>query len=273
MCKVKNKDKFEMKNKIIVYIILASCFIIFTAGCITSTTQDDLVAPAEDRQLFDEQPEIKEEELMRDEGNASAATLLYQGHGSLRITTPEGKVIYIDPYAGEGYDVPADLILITHPHQDHTKIELIETQNPNSLIITHEEALVDGEHKTFKFDYVTVEAVEAGNNPNHDINICVGYIVTLSDGVSIYISGDTSKTEQMARLAERELDYAFFCSDGRYNMDMDEAAECATLVSAKHSIPYHMSPGQNFNRERAELFEVENRLIIADGEEITLTSE
>jgi len=52
---------------------------------------------------------------------------------------------------------------------------------------------------------------------------------------------------------------------------MEEAIECAKLVNAKHSIPYHMSPGENFNRERAELFDVENRLIIADGEEITLT--
>ena len=206
-------------------------------------------------------------------GNAAEArmaTLLYQGHGSLRITTPEGKVIYIDPYAGTGYDVPADLILITHPHRDHTAIDLIEKQNPDCQTITHEEALVDGDHKTFALDYATVEAVEAGNNPNHDINVCVGYILTLSNGKTVYVSGDTSKTDQMGTLAGRNLDYAFFCCDGRFNMDMDEAAECAALVGAKHSIPYHMAPGENFNEERAELFDAENRLIIADGEEITL---
>ena len=39
----------------------------------------------------------------------AGARILYQGHGSLRIVTEEGKVIYIDPYAGEGYDLPADL--------------------------------------------------------------------------------------------------------------------------------------------------------------------
>ena len=33
------------------------------------------------------------------------ARLLYQGHGSYRITTGEGKVIYVDPYAGGGYDL------------------------------------------------------------------------------------------------------------------------------------------------------------------------
>ena len=36
--------------------------------------------------------------------------ILYQGHGSLRITAQGGMVIYIDPFMGQGYDVPADLI-------------------------------------------------------------------------------------------------------------------------------------------------------------------
>ena len=44
------------------------------------------------------------------------ARLLYQGHGSLRIVAAKGKVIYIDPYAGKGYDLPADLILVSHGH-------------------------------------------------------------------------------------------------------------------------------------------------------------
>ena len=59
---------------------------------------------------------------------APAHKLLYQGHGSLRITTAEGKVIYIDPYAGEGYDVPADLILVTHGHSPRGEADQKEKQ-------------------------------------------------------------------------------------------------------------------------------------------------
>ena len=103
----------------------------------------------------------------------SEARLLYQGHGSLRIVTAEGKVIYIDPYAGKGYDLPADLILITHGHQDHTAVDLIKNRSDDCQIITYKEALVDGEYKTFDLGYAIVEAVQAGNNPNHDINVCV----------------------------------------------------------------------------------------------------
>ena len=199
------------------------------------------------------------------------ARLLYQGHGSVRITTPEGKTVYVDPYAGDGYDVPADLILITHAHSDHTAVELIRKRATGCRLITWEDALADGKHQTFDLGYLTVEAVEAGNNKNHDLKSCVGYVLTLSDGVTVYLSGDTSKTEEMTRLAEKKIDYAFFCCDGIYNMGLAEAAECARLVGAKHNVPYHMAPGQLFDRAKAEAFDAPNKLIVADGEEITLT--
>ena len=99
------------------------------------------------------------------------ARVLYQGHGSLRIVTLEGKVIYIDPYAGEGYDLPADLILITHGHRDHTAVDLIGNRSDDCQIVTYKDARVNGEYKTFDFGYATVEAVQAGNNKNHDIKI------------------------------------------------------------------------------------------------------
>ena len=133
----------------------------------------------------------------------------------------------------------------------------------------------EGEHQTFDLGYVTVEAVEAGYNKNHNVNECVGYILTLPSGVTLYISGDTSMTEQMPLLAEKKVDYAFFCCDGVYNMDLDEAAECAKLVSAKHNIPYHTVPPNEglFDRERAEQFKSENKLIVEPGEEIELNVE
>ena len=129
--------------------------------------------------------------------------------------------------------------------------------------------------RTFDLDYVTVEAVEAGYNTNHNVRECVGYVLTLSDGVSVYVSGDTNKTEQMPSLAEKKIDYAFYCCDGIYNMDFAEAAECAKIVGAKHNIPYHMVANADtyFDRQLAEQFEAPNRLIIGEGEEIELVSD
>ena len=130
--------------------------------------------------------------------------------------------------------------------------------------------LVKGQYKTFDLGFATVEAVQAGNNKNHDIKSCVGWVITLPGGVTVYTSGDTSTTEQMAELAERDLHYAFFCCDGIYNMDMDEAIACAKTVNARHSVPYHMAPGQLFDAKRAELFDVPGKLVIPAGTEIEL---
>ena len=201
------------------------------------------------------------------------AKLLYMGQASIRITTAEGKVIYIDPYVGNGYEPAADLILVTHSHNDHNGVDKVVHRNPECQIITWKEALADGKHQTFDLGYVTVEAVEAGYNRWHDVKACVGYVLTLSDGVSVYVTGDTSKTDQMPLLAEKEIDYAFYCCDGIFNMDLDEAAECAELVKAKHNIPYHVlaQDGMYFDSERAKQFSAENRLIIDEGEEIELS--
>ena len=204
------------------------------------------------------------------DGDVTGHRLLYQGHGSLRIVTREGKVIYIDPYAGEGYDLAADLILVSHGHPDHNVVSLIRNRNEDCRIIYNTDALVQGEYKTFDFGFATVEAVQAGNNRNHNINECVGWLITLSDGVSVYATGDTSTTDQMAQLADRDIHYAFFVCDGRFNMDMEEAIACAKLVNARHNIPYHMAPGALFDANRAEMFDAPNRLILSAGEEIVL---
>ena len=75
----------------------------------------------------------------------------------------------------------------------------------------------------------------------------------------------------METFAARELDYAFLCADGHYNMGLEEAAVCASLIGAKHNIPVHLKPGELFDREMAEQFNGPNRLIIEAGEEVKLT--
>ena len=117
-----------------------------------------------------------------------------------------------------------------------------------------------------------MEAVEAGYNHWHDVGECVGYVLIFSNGCSIYVTGDTSTTEQMADMAEMEIDYAFFCCDGVFNMGLEEAAEAARLVGAKHNIPYHVTARNDifFDRTLAEQFNVENRLILDMGETLLI---
>ena len=200
--------------------------------------------------------------------------LLYIGHASLRLATSDGKIIYVDPYAGNdsNYELPADLILVTHDHFDHNEISKIRHQE-NATIITEKEALVNGEYKTFDFGYVKVEAVSAGYNQFHDETKCVGYILTLKSGVTLYIPGDTTITPQMNSFASRNLDYAFFPMDGTYTMTPELATEAAEKVHARHSIPYHTDPNSDaLNHDIVARFTATNKLVVEKGEEISLTN-
>ena len=233
-------------------------------GEVTETAGENATADGEAGSSAETNAEETEE--------SAPALLRYMGQASVRVTTAEGKVIYVDPFSGsdEDYAPAADLILVTHAHPDHNQMDRVANRNPDCRIITQDEAILDGIHQTFDLGYVRVEAVEAGYNQNHSVENCVGYVLTFSNGASVYVSGDTSTTRQMPELAERGIDYAFFCCDGRFNMGLEEAAECAKLVGAKRNIPYHMAPGaeNHFDREIAEQFQVENRMIIEPGEDI-----
>jgi len=192
--------------------------------------------------------------------------LLYQGHASFRLTADDGRVAYIDPYKGKGYDVPADIILVTHQHRDHNQVKRC-AQKPDCRIITNEEALAGGIHNRFDIAGILIEAVEAGNK-RHDPKQCVGYIITL-DGVKIYAAGDTSKTKQMESFASLELDYALFPGDGLFNMGLDEAAECAKLVGAKHNILIHLKPGESV-RKKTEIWNAPHKMLMEPGQEVDL---
>lgn len=247
------------------------------SGAISASVGESIVAQEpkqEEAAQNGESPEIAPSENTVPEGlSTEAPVLLYMGQATIRVVTPEGKVIYIDPYAGDAYDLPAALILVTHGHFDHCAVDKVVNRSSDCQTITHKEAVVEGKHQIFSLPYVTVEAVEAGYNPWHDVNQCVGYVLTFTNGKSIYVTGDTSTTQQMPLLAEKEIDYAFFCCDGVFNMGLEEAAQCAEIVKAKHNIPYHNSTsntGEMFDRELAEQFDAPDRLIVLPGEELLI---
>ena len=193
--------------------------------------------------------------------------LLYQGHGSFRITTEENQVIYVDPYAGEGYDLPADIILVTHQHGDHNQIGKV-SKKKTCTIIQNQDALKEGKHQSFTIGGVQIQAVPAYNS-HHDRGQTVGYIMTV-DGIKVYAAADTSTTQEMKEYATLNLDYALLPIDGVYNMDPKEASDCAELIGAKHTIPIHMKAGVLFDEIMAEQFMAKNRLIVKAGEEIAL---
>ena len=196
------------------------------------------------------------------------ASIYYQGHGSFRLTSKDGAVLFIDPFIGDGYDQKADVVLITHQHPDHNDIAKL-TLATDAVIISEKEALAGGKHNTFTVKGYVIEAVEAGYNAGHTPKDSVGYIITV-DGISMYFAGDTSTTPQMATFAKRHLDYAFLPGDGYYNMNLEEACACAKVIQAKHNVPVHLKPGMLYCEEMAESWCAPNKLLIKPGIETPL---
>lgn len=205
------------------------------------------------------------------------ARMLYQGHGSYRITLDDGTVVYVDPFAGEGYDEPADLILVTHEHFDHNQVEKMPHACGCAIVRAADAHPSSSKYLTLESHGVRITAVEACNK-NHPIDKCVGFVLEF-DGVTFYASGDTSMTDDMrsGKLAAMGIDYATFPGDGFYNMDVPEASECAKLVDARHSIPVHLVPvsdpndaSQLFSLKRAKRFNGPGRVILQPGDVLEL---
>lgn len=173
------------------------------------------------------------------------------GQATVKIEA-DGKIIYIDPYQLDQAD-KADLILITHDHQDHLspsdikKITQTETlfiaplsciktlmENvQNKVTIVEPGSVVD-------IGAIHVEAVPAYNvvktNAHPQSNKNVGYVLTI-DGVKIYHAGDTERIPEMQTFT---ADIALLPLGQTYTMNtVQEAATAVLDVQAKIAIPIH----------------------------------
>ena len=113
------------------------------------------------------------------------AKLYYNGHGSVRLISNNGQVLYLDPFLGEGYEKAADYVLITHEHYDHTQIDKLTLKDDTVIVRSFDMITSNGYKKITLGDY-EIEATEAYNK-NHPRNECVGYLIKV-DGKLIYFS-------------------------------------------------------------------------------------
>lgn len=197
---------------------------------------------------------------------------LFQGQGSYRFTIDDDFVLYVDPYAGAGYDIPADCILVTH-RQDHRVNFNLPVRKPTCRLITDEEALVGGKLKTFEVGGLKIEATEATNYLREPMQ-GVGYLLTFPASerehpVTAYCSGNTAKTKQMEELYRLKLNYALLNGDDDFNMGPEEAAECARIIGAERNILIHNKTAGAESERFAENWSAPNRLIVNPGETIS----
>jgi len=173
------------------------------------------------------------------------------GHASLRLKGGD-KTIYTDPYGGQ-YEDKADLILVSHSHNDHcdaSKIDMV--RKDDTLVIAPADCApkIGGSVKSLKprektsVGSVAVEAVQAYNYkrfrspgvPYHPKGFGVGYLLTIGDK-TIYHAGDTDFIPEMKDL--KGIYLALLPSGGTYTMDNPEAAEATLAIKPEYVIPMH----------------------------------
>lgn len=198
--------------------------------------------------------------------------LTFIGHGSLKLKTCGGKVIYVDPFFPGDYTEKADILLISHNHHDHNVVEMV-SQAANCLVIMPDQAQTGGIYHSFKYGDVKIIAVEA-YNANHRKEECVGYVLVF-DGLKVYCAGDTSQTDDMmGKLSKMNLDYALLPIDGIFNMNPKEASVCAEILNVRHALPIHNATLSTvigkYSKRGVDKFDHPGKIVLKYGESMEL---
>ena len=173
------------------------------------------------------------------------------GQAAVKIQAGE-TTIYIDPLQLEQTD-PADIVLITHPHDDHLSVADMTKVADDQTVFIAPSACAEKVKQVAKTDMIvaepgqtlTVGAIQIEVVPAYNVvktkfhakeNHWVGYILTL-DGVRVYHTGDTERIPEMKNI---RADIMLLPLGQTYTMNsVQEAADAVLDVQAKIAIPIH----------------------------------
>ncbi len=201
------------------------------------------------------------------------AELTYFGRATVKIRTASGFVLYIDPYAPGDYSEPADLVLVSHGHGDHNRVDLVKLR-PGSVVASAPGAVPAkgvrflSEGDVFQAGPVSVRAL-AASNKNHRRGETLGFLVTF-DGIVVYHASDTNYLSEMEDFSKYGIGYALLPCDGFYNMGPEEASRCASAVKARVVLPIHSSKSELFDGKNARAVRGAEVIVLEPGQSTPL---
>jgi L-ascorbate metabolism protein UlaG (beta-lactamase superfamily) len=178
----------------------------------------------------------------------------------VRFARKGGGLVLVDPTSGPENPVAAktgmtkpDLILITHPHEDHFQpavLQAYQALNPAVVIagpadvvkkatkagIVGVQLVVPGQHyQLVGYEFDTVPAYFADEKSNHPKEAqWVGYVVAMNDH-RYYVTGDT---QPLAEMAAVRADVVFPLLSG-CGGNMPQAVKMTKITGAKVVVPVH----------------------------------
>lgn len=190
--------------------------------------------------------------------------LSWHGQSCVKIITDSGHHILIDPFI-TGNDksdlnadtVEADVIILTHVHDDHIGDTEPIAKRTNALIVSNVEIAAFFAAKGFNthgmqmggkhvFEFGEIKMTPAIHGSSYEIDgkpftlgLAAGILFT-ADGRTIYHAGDTALFSDMKLIGSyKPIDIAFLPIGDNYTMGPADAIIAANFLNADKVVPIH----------------------------------
>lgn len=224
--------------------------------------------------------------------------LSWHGQSCVKIVTDQ-QTILIDPLISDNpysdldpETVAADVIILTHAHNDHVGDTALIAQRTNALIVANYElagyfakrgyqthGMQPGGQFTFPFGTVKMtpaihsSSYEDEHGQLHSLGIAAGLILTI-EGKVIYHAGDTALFSDMKLIGQQQaIDLAFLPIGDNFTMGPADAALAASWLKPKKAVPVHYNTFPVIEQDPEDFFKLlppEQRLPVTIGEIIHL---
>jgi L-ascorbate metabolism protein UlaG (beta-lactamase superfamily) len=197
-----------------------------------------------------------------------SATITWFGHATIRLTLPDGRVIFIDPWIAENPACPdsikevprCDMIVLTHGHFDHVADvgALIKQHDPPvvgnfDLCAALQKRITKGRFQgmntggTQAIDGVRISLTKAFHSSGLDApdgpayaGMPNGVVIAASGVATVYHAGDTDVFGDMTLIAKLfEPKIAILPIGDLFTMGAKGAALAAEMLQPKAIIPVH----------------------------------
>ena len=187
------------------------------------------------------------------------------GHSAFRLESPEGNVIYVDPFLSENPNTPdefkkpddADFIALTHGHEDHvgdtldiaerTGCEVIAPVELSRLLankgLSDDQRVEFNKGGTVHYDDFSVTLVNANHSSSFEGTYTGepgGLMFSFKDDICFYHMGDTNIFKDLELYRKLYEPHVVAAPMGdHYTMGPQEAAYCCEMLGAEIAVPIH----------------------------------